>query len=373
MVEQFDVIVVGGGAMGTSTARHLAMRGRRTLLVERFAFGHANGSSGGPTRIWRVAYPDPRYVRMARQSLDAWRELEEQAGTSLLRVTGGVDLGAASGVAAEALRTAGEPVERLAVDEARERWPALQLPPGTEIYFQADGGVVRAAETVRAQALVAASLGATIREHVRVVSLTRRVDGVEVVTNDDDVAWAPVAVVTAGAWAGSLLRGAGVEVPLVPTLEQTTYFQLAQPTPLPTVIDRGTDPAHPPYVVPDPWTVGSVKAGLHHSGPPTDADDRRFEPDPVRVEATRAYVRERFAGVRDTDSTETCLYTMTPDEDFIVDRVGEIVIGSPCSGHGFKFVPLMGSLLADLATEADPSTDLEMFRLSRPALARHGD
>jgi sarcosine oxidase len=370
MVEWFDVIVVGGGAMGTSAARHLVMRGRRTLLVEQFTFGHARGSSGGPTRIWRVAYPDPRYVRMARQSFDAWRELEDQADAELLRVTGGLDLGPASAGAAEGLRSAGEPVDHLTVDEARERWPALRLPRGTDVYFQADGGVVRAADTVRAQARVASSLGTTVWEGAKVTSLAAHDDGVEVVTHTDLVARAPVAVVTAGAWAGALLRGTGVIVSVVPSLEQTTYFELVEPTPLPTVIDRGADPVHPHYVVPDPWTRRDVKAGLHHTGAPTDADDRTFEPDPVRADATRRYVRERLTGVRETDSTDTCLYTMTPDDNFIIDRVGPIVVGSPCSGHGFKFVPLIGSLLADLATGAAPSIDLDMFRLARPVLAR---
>jgi sarcosine oxidase len=170
-----------------------------------------------------------------------------------------------------------------------------------------------------------------------------------------------------------MLRRAGVEVSLVPTLEQTTYFELADRTPLPTVIDLGVDPDHPPYVVPDPWTDRDIKAGLHRSGPPTDADSRTFEPDAARIERTRAYVRERFAGVLEPDRTETCLYTMTADENFVIDRAGPIVVGSPCSGHGFKFVPLVGSLLADLATGDRPSVDLEMFSLTRPSLARQGD
>jgi sarcosine oxidase len=189
-------------------------------------------------------------------------------------------------------------------------------------------------------------------------------------TADGESFEARVAVIAAGAWAGSLLAGVGIHVPLRPNLEQSTYFSLDADPPLPTVIDWLEDPAHPRYLVPDPWAPGSFKVGLHMAGPETDPETRSFEPDPVRVDRVVDYVTAHVPGAEPTDRTDTCLYTITPDEDFVLDRVGPIVVASPCSGHGFKFVPLFGRALADLALGVEPSFDRSPFRVDRPALAR---
>jgi sarcosine oxidase len=369
-VERFDVIVVGGGAMGTATALELATRGRHTLVLERSSFGHANGSSGGPTRIFRYSYHHPTYVRLARSARQAWVELEERAGEELLHVTGGVDVGPAALDRADVLEAEGVPVDRLRGADARERWPAVRLPDEADVVFQADGGVLRAAPTVLAQARLAGSAGATLRPETVVSRLSASGDRVEVHTADGESFEARVAVIAAGAWAGSLLAGVGIHVPLRPNLEQSTYFSLDADPPLPTVIDWLEDPAHPRYLVPDPWAPGSFKVGLHMAGPETDPETRSFEPDPVRVDRVVDYVTAHVPGAEPTDRTDTCLYTITPDEDFVLDRVGPIVVASPCSGHGFKFVPLFGRALADLALGVEPSFDRSPFRVDRPALAR---
>jgi monomeric sarcosine oxidase len=370
VIELFDVIVVGGGLMGTSTARHLAKRDRHVLLLERYRFGHANGSSGGPTRIFRLAYHHTTYVRMARLALDDWRALEDEAGKSLLVTTGGIDVGVGGRSTAEALRAANEAVEYLTPEEVTERWPAIRILSGDEVFFQAEGGVCRSAQTVIAQAGVARELGADVRTETAVDRITPKGDAVEVVTQAGDVFRAPVAVVAAGPWAGPLLRTAGLDLPLVPSFEQVTYFRLGAPAELPTVIDWNPSPVHTPYTVPDPWAPGEFKTALHLSGPPVDADARSFDPDPERVAAVEAYVAGHFAGTTPTGVTDTCLYTNTPDEGFLLDRVGPLVLGSPCSGHGAKFAPFMGRVLADLATDAEPPVDLAMFRRDRPTLAR---
>jgi sarcosine oxidase len=369
MIDRYDVIVVGGGLMGTSAARHVASRGRHVLLLERFGFGHANGSSGGPTRIFRLAYHHPTYVRMARLALDEWRTLEDEAGESLLVTTGGLDVGAGGRSTAEALRATGESVDYLTPEAVAERWPAIRLPEDEEVFFQAEGGVCRAAQTVIAQARIAERHGADVREQIAVDRITPSGDGVEVVTGSGDVFGAPVAVVTAGPWAGPLLRTAGLDLPLVPSFEQVTYFRFDPVAEIPTVIDWNPSPVHTPYTVPDPWAPGEFKTALHLSGPPVDADARSFEPDPDRVAAVETYVAGHFAGATPTGVTDTCLYTNTPDEDFLIDRIGPLVIGSPCSGHGAKFAPFMGRVLADLATGEEPSVDLAMFRGDRLAIA----
>jgi sarcosine oxidase len=368
VVETFDAIVVGGGGMGTAVARSLAARGRTTLLLERFSFGHANGSSGGPTRIFRLTYHDPAYVRMARHALRSWADLEAEAGEPLMINTAGLDVGAGGRSSAEALAAAGETYEYLAPEAVRERWPALRFPRDAEVFVQEDGGVCRAERTVIAQARLAAELGATIREGTVVDRIATAGDGVEVITGDGEVARAPVAVVTAGPWAGGLLRAAGVDLPLVPSFEQVTYFEMDRPTTLPTVIDWDADPVRTPYWVPDPAEPGHFKIALHMSGPDADPDARSFDPDPVRVEAVERYAAEHVTGYRPTGRTDTCLYTNTPDEDFVIDRVGPVVIGSPCSGHGFKFVPFVGEQLARLAAGEMPEVDLTRFSATRAAL-----
>ena len=367
MSERLDVLVIGGGAMGTAAARSLAERGRDVRLLERFEVGHARGSSGGPTRIFRLAYHHPEYVRLARLALTEWRELEDRAGEPLMITTGGLDVGAAGRETAEALEEAGETLSYLSSDEVAERWPGVRLPKGSEVFVQEEGGVVMAARTLAAQARLARNAGADVREHVAVERLTVSDDGVEAIA-DDEVHRAEVAVVTAGPWAGPLLRTAGIDLPLVPSFEQVTYFALEEPSPLPTVIDWTVDPPRTPYVVPDPERPGHFKVALHRSGPPVDADRRSFEPDPDRAARATAYVAEHFAPHHDDGGTETCLYTNTPDEDFVLDRQGPLVIGSPCSGHGFKFVPLIGRILADLVTGDPTPAPLERFRADRPSL-----
>ncbi|MEO8291515.1 MAG: FAD-dependent oxidoreductase [Actinomycetota bacterium] len=369
MSSRFDVIVVGGGAMGTAAARSLVARGRQTLLLERFTFGHANGSSGGPTRIFRLTYHDPEYVRMARHALESWKELEDAAGEALMINTAGLDVGVGGRTSAAALAAAGERCAYLSAEAVSERWPVLRFGADAEIFVQEDGGVCRAEQTVRVQARLAAQLGATVREGTVVDELRPSHDGVEVITSDGAVFRAPVAVVTAGPWAAALLGTAGTTVPLVPSLEQVTYFELDEPAALPTIIDWEADPAHSPYWVPDPMEPGAFKIALHMSGPPVGADERTFEPDPVRVQVVEAYAATHVSRYRATGRTDTCLYTNTPDEDFVIDRVGPIVIGSPCSGHGFKFVPFVGEQLARLAVGETPEVDLHRFAASRSALS----
>jgi sarcosine oxidase len=232
------------------------------------------------------------------------------------------------------------------------------------VYLQEDSGVLRAAESVRTQARLAVAAGAELREEVDVVAVRATGDGVEVHT-DGDAFTADVAVVAAGAWAPAVLADAGVDVPLAPSLEQVTYFALDEPEPLPTLIERWDDGVHADYAVPDPWEPGAFKVGLHQGGDGVDPSRRPTDPDPRRLARSRAHAAERFAAHHETGVVDTCLYTNTPDEDFVLDRVGPVVIASPCSGHGFKFVPLLGRVIADLATGQPAEVPLERFRVAR--------
>jgi sarcosine oxidase len=371
-MERFDAIVIGGGAVGTAAARTLAERGRSTLLLERFTFGHALGSSGGPTRIFRYNYASPAYVAMAKISAELWRELEDVAGVELLRTTGGIDAGAAAREPAEAVAACGVAITRAHARDVMERWPALRLPDDAELYVQDDGGVLRAEATVRAQAALAARAGADLRDGVRVTTLERLDEGVRVQTEHGETFAADVAIVAAGSWAPDVAATAGIDLVVTPRLEQVAYFTFDDPSPLPTLIERWDDGVHADYAVPDPWQPGGFKVGLHQGGDDVDPEpgERPSTLDAGRLARSAEHAAARFAPHRATGVVDTCLYTNTPDEDFVIDRIGPVVVASACSGHGFKFVPLVGRLVADLATGDTPEVPLERFRSDRPALRR---
>jgi sarcosine oxidase len=367
--ERYDAVVVGAGVMGTSTARHLAQRGRRVLVLERFEVGHAQGSSGGPTRIFRLPYHLPSYTRLARRALHAWRALEDESGQTLLTTTGGLDAGPVVPATAAVLDAAGERYELLSAEQAHERWPALRLDPGAQVLYQDEAGVIRAETTVRTQAAMAVNAGAEIRERTVAATVDPAGDAVAVTTTDGERYEAACAVVAAGPWAGPLLSGSGIHLPLETSREQVSYFELDRANELPTVIDWNAERVEVPYGVPDPSEPGSFKAGFHRSGPVVPPDGSG-EPDPSLRARAEAFAARRYPGARPSGRIDLCFYTTTPDEDFAIGRIGPIVVASPCSGHGFKFAPLFGEALADLAIGAEPSIDLSMFRLDRAALRR---
>jgi sarcosine oxidase len=368
-VERPDVVIVGGGVMGTAAARALSTRGRAVLLLERFTVGHGKGSSSGPTRNFRLTYHDPVYVRMAREALARWRHLEAEAGVELVRIVGGLDVGEAADLSAAALETAGESFERPSSAEVAERWPMLRFEGAPTFLYQSEGAILRADEAVEGQARLARAAGAELRERTVVDTLRPAGEGVELVTSGGEVIRAPAAIVAAGAWEAPLLGGAGIHLALRPTLEQSTHFDAGEEgSSIPTVIDWDAAPHQPPYLVPNPFRLGEIKAGAHLSGPVTDPDARSFEPDADREAQTVRWVGEHLASRPPLLRTETCLYTTTPDQDFVIDRIGPLVVASPCSGHGFKFAPLIGEVLADLATGEQPPVPLDRFRLDRPGL-----
>lgn len=344
-VADADVIVVGAGVMGTSTARALARNGCDVLLLERFTIPHKRGSSHGASRIFRFSYADLKFVRMAREVLPLWRELEEETGEHLLTVTGGLDIGDALDRHAQALAAGGASFEWLGAAEVGRRFPQVALPGDTRALFHPDGGYLAADRTVVASAASARAHGAEIREGTHVLALRPVGSGVEVETEDRTYR-ARVAVVTAGGWAKGLLAGAGIELPVRVTRETVAYYEVDEEAAIPSLVDWGSPAV---YSLRSPGQ--GLKVGEHIAGPVVDPD-QEGPPDEGSVARLSGWVRTRYPGVdAEPHLAETCLYTVTDDEDFIIDRRGPIVIGSPCSGHGFKFAPLTGRRLAELALE----------------------
>ena len=340
-VRTADVVVIGAGAMGSSTAWWLARRGVDVALFEQFAPGHALGSSHGGTRIFRFAYYEQSYVRMAQAALPLWRELEADAGETLLDITGAVDHGNPRSIAAvaDALAACGAPFEQLTPDAATERWPAMRFEGS--VLFHPDGGRCRAGATVAALQRRAAAHGAHVQFDAKA---TLRVldDSVEVDVGGD--MWtARVAVVAAGAWVTHVLGTRAPDVTV--TQEQVQHFAPLVEQEWPSFIH------HREKWIYGQYTPGEgVKVDEHFAGPVIDPDHRVPRNADHDAEMVR-YVERWMPGLDPTPLHKAeCLYTTTPDESFVMERVGPVVIGSPCSGHGFKFTPLIGQTLADLAT-----------------------
>jgi sarcosine oxidase len=377
-----DVIVVGGGAMGSAAAWRLARAGHRVRLLEQFAFGHEQGSSHGPSRMIRIAYPAPEYVELGQEAFRLWDELQLEAGSSesLLLRTHGMNVGVPHADAMEevarTLDTLGVPYERLDHDELGRRYPQYTFPEGSIGIYQEDYGILAASRCVAALAARARAKGAELYDEEPVVEIAPDGDGV-IVRTTRGTHLAERVILTAGSWLGPLLAPLGIDLPLTVLQEQLAFFRVLDPaayTPdrLPLLMHR----------FPGTTSLGSVFPIYGHEGVKVMLDriGLRVDPgnpdrtiDPARLERLRAYAAELMPGITgEILETTSCRYTMTPDEDFIIDHHPEhrqIVIASPCSSHGFKFAPVIGQLLADLAVNEKTPYPMARFRLDRAALA----
>ena len=358
-VIEADVVVVGGGVMGSAAAWQLAARGADTVLLERFEPGHVRGASHGASRMFRYAYPDPFYVDLVARSLPLWREIETASSTSLLTITGGVDHGDSAGTQAiaDAMDAAGAQRQWVDPDEAAQRWPGLRF--ATPVLYHPDSGRLNADAAVLALQRVAAAHGARVQHRARVT----RVEPGEVSVGADTYRARRI-VVAAGAWTRSLLGERLIALPpLRVTQEQPLHVADRQPGEWLNFIHHRGGVLAPFEFVYGMLTPGEgVKVGFHHGGPQCDPDARDFLPEPSRLATLLDYVREWVPGVDAADWTPiSCTYTSTDNEDFVIDAADGLVVAAGFSGHGFKFAPLVGQLLADLALDGtDPP---ERFRL----------
>jgi sarcosine oxidase len=335
------VVVIGAGVMGAASARELARSGHHVVVLEQFRVGHKRGSSHGPSRIFRLSYPDPTYVRMAQAALPLWRDLEGKVGDRLVTTTGGLDCGPGIDANADALEACGAAYELTDGERASRSFPALSL-GDMAVLFQPDAGVIAADAAVAAFVKSAAQAGADVREHSKVEAIRPAGDGVEVRVNGE-VLRASVAVVTAGAWARPLLAEADIELGTRVTRETVAYFKVGGGA-VPTLVEWGS-PAVYSLVTPG----FGIKAGEHIAGPTADPDEEG-PVDAGSIGRLSEWVAHRFVSAdRTPHHAETCLYTNTPDEHFVLERHGPVVVGSACSGHGFKFAPEIGRRLAALA------------------------
>ena len=381
MSDRRDVVVIGAGLTGSAAAWALTSRGLSVTLVEQFAPGHEFGSSHGSARIVRRAYGDPLYTALTGRAFELWDSVSLASGAPLLRILGGLDFGPPAAVepVAASLSAAGVPFEALSVGDAEARWPGMRFEG--DVLFHEQAGTLDSGAAIDAFVLLATRGGADVRWSTPALSITPAESGATVQLADGTSVSAGHVVVAAGAWVAPLLAGLVDLPPLVVTQQQVFHFPRVDPS-CGAVAER-----HPPRLRPRRrrdlppgwWTRRRACTTTARSASTRAAARRRLPPATgSSIPASRArvieYVQRWLPGLSAVPSSEaTCLYTQTPSEDFVLDRVGALIVCSPCSGHGAKFAPLIGEFAADLATgvRACPiGSAWPPMRLPRPAASR---
>jgi sarcosine oxidase len=373
----YDVVVCGLGVMGSAALYHLARRGKRVLGLDRFAPGHDRGSSHGETRVIRLAYFEhPSYVPLVQRAYELWRALEIEAARPLLHITGIAEIGPPGGTLVDgtlaAARQHGIAHDLLTASALMRRYPAFWLPPHFVGVLQPDGGFLQAEASVEALLALAQKHGAEVRFDTRVRAIEPATGHARVVTDSESIE-AGAAVVVAGPWTSSLTSPLlpKAALPLRVTRQVMGWFAPKAPASFarghfPVFLIESAHGIHYGF----PLSREGIKVAKHHHR------DETVDPDSYdrNVSATdealiRAAVADYLPGANGPlVAAKTCLYTVAPDGDFIIDRLPDadtVVVASPCSGHGFKFAPVIGEILADLATGAPPAHDISRFRIGR--------
>ncbi len=377
MKRDYDYIVLGLGGFGSAAAYWLARRaGKEVLGLEQFELGHGRGESQDHSRIIRLSYHTPGYVELAKHAYRAWAEVERDSGDQLVLKTGGLDWGPRVSAIplstyTDSMDAAGVSYERLDADEITRRWPPFRPTDDIHGVFQPESGIAMAARGNAAHIRMARSQGATLCDRTPVDEI-RPLDGeIEVVAGGTTYRCRRL-IIAAGAWSNKALAPFGVQLPLRVTKEQVTYFASSraadfQPDRFPIWIWMD-DPCFYGFPL---FGEAGPKVGQDAGGQEVTGDTRDFEPDePARrrvMDFLRQYIPSALGPII---YTKTCLYTLTPDRDFVLDGVpgrsdALIAIGG---GHGFKFASLIGRILSELAIDGRSSHDLSPFRIDRPIL-----
>lgn len=375
MKRTYDYVVVGCGGLGSAIAYRLAREaGREVLAIEQFHLGHDHGASQDHSRIIRLSYHHAAYTALAPATFSAWQEVEDESGVQLVVRTGGLDLAAPGtesiAAYAAAMTAARFPFEDLCGDEAMRRWPQWRLDGGDRVLYQPDAGLVDARKANAAHIALARAHGATILTQTPVRALRPVRDGVEVVT-EDAVFQAGMVVVAADAWTNQVLTETGVQFPLTVTREQVTYWatpHLRQfaPDRFPIWIWHGED--HYGFPV---YGEVATKAGIDVGGEVVTTQTRTYEKNQLAHAKLVAFLERRLPESLGPELyTKTCLYTMPPDRDFILDFLPghpRVVIAQGAA-HGFKFAALIGQIAADLAIRGQTPFPIDHFSATRAAL-----
>jgi sarcosine oxidase len=376
----WDAIVVGLGGIGSAAAYWLSRTlGNGVLGLEQFELDHPNGASADHSRIIRLSYHRPDYVRLAKRAYECWAAVEAEAGEPIVTITGGLDLWPASPAIpqadyVESLTAERVPFESIDAAEVMRRWPQWRLEPDVTAIWQQQGGLADPFKGNAAHRRLALAHGATLRDRTRVTGLRDAgAGGLEVQTDQGTLRTGRV-VIAADAWTNHLLASFGRRLPLQVTREQVTYFACKDPAAF--APDRFPvwiwmdDPSF--YGFPTYGEAGP-KAAQDCGGTPVDPDRRTFERDEAAFQRVTRFLEGHLPGALGPPIyTKTCLYTLTPERDFVVDRLPDlpgvaVVLGA---GHGFKFASVLGRIVAELSLDGTTpsSPELGAFRIDRPIL-----
>jgi sarcosine oxidase len=373
--QSYDVIVAGVGAMGSAACWHLAQRGLKVLGLERFDLGHAMGSSHGLSRIIRLAYFEgSHYVPIVRRAHELWRETGDAAGMQLLHVTGSIDLAREGAGNVEASLQScldhGLSHEVLNGAEIARRFPAFNLPRDHIGLWQPDGGFVASEKAIYAHVGLAQSRGADIRTNGPLLDWSPTADGGVTVRTARGTYSAGRLVITSGGWISDAVPALASKVTTVKqaigwfTTRRPELFRQENFPVFILEVDEGTFYGFPLYEHP-----GFKLGGPHFGREPLDPHDGDRTPSPRQIELIRKCLARYLPDAAGEPLTlKGCVYSVSPDEDFIIDTVPGVpqaVFASCCSGHGFKFASAIGEILADLSTSGETPFDLKPFSLAR--------
>lgn len=370
-----DIIVLGGGTMGTATGWALARQGYKPVVLEQFQHIHSMGSHGGKTRIFRHAYAEgARYVPWTLEADQLWTDLQERSGASIVHRIGCIDISAPGYHRARdayaSTQQYGIEAEWITGAEANLRWPIWNLPEDREVCYGPQAGFLDVVAGLTAMTAEMMAAGGVVVDETPVLSWSATDTGVQVATGTDT--WeADRLVITAGAWAMHLLRDLNVplEVRRKPVLwfeVDTQHQALAEPGATPVFIN---DDEHGEfYGIPDPFSP-TFKIGQHDKGDVVDPNTISREITESDIQsAIWPFIQRNLHGLTgNVVETACCMYTMTPDEDFIIDRHpahDRVTLAAGFSGHGFKFTPVVGEYLSRLTTDPD-AVVIPDFALSR--------
>jgi sarcosine oxidase len=374
MASDYEVIVVGLGAMGSSAAYHLAQRGLRVLGLDRFQPPHNFGSSHGLTRIIREAYfEDPLYVPLVQRAYELWAELEKQSGRQLLLKTGGLMIGPSDGaLVSGASRSAEEHQldhEILNSTNLAQKFPMFNVEDAPMAVWEPRAGILFPERAIQTHLELAASLGASLRFNDPVRKWEPVGNGIRVFTDANSYT-ANHLVLSPGAWMNGLLP-----VPSLPlTVERqvlywfkpASHLELFRPEQFPIFIRQY---ARDRFFYGFPDLGDAVKVAFHHEGRHVEPDAISQEVEAHEIAEMRHVLSEYLPDANgELRSTAVCMYTNTPDEHFVLDyhpEFPQVVVASPCSGHGFKFSPVIGEMIAAMIEGKQPHFNLELFKIAR--------
>ncbi len=349
-MDTYDVAVIGGGVHGLFSAYAIALRGKKVIVCEQFEFGHLRGSSHGPAKIHHLSFPDPDYVKLAMNALSLWQKIEDEAQVDLIETNGCVDHGSASTISTlvKAMDTHGIASEVLDRSEAKYRWPNLEF--DESVVFHPGGGRIYSRATLTALHGLCINLGVEMREFFEVKNMFDDRDGAKILEGERESIKASVVVSCAGAWTGELLEGVlDIPKPKV-SQEQYLYFTSRDPGAIwPNIYHHG----EVTYYCKEAPGVGIQVGGVRQGTYIERIEDRDFVIDPLVAIQVCDYAEKFMPGLDPhPTSSETCIASFSKNGDFIVDRVGNLVVVQACQQMGFTFSPIIGKYAADLATES---------------------